>query len=186
MVSSLVHVLIVTPVIFFWLRERRLGLKHDALAPGEPTVPGRRAALIGVVSIAAIALTIGVAWKHGADKGNNGGQATAAVVKTVRAGDLDVALLSPSGALREGRNSFTIEFRRTGTTTLADAGTVRASANMTMAGMAMSGGLEVSPTKVEGRYAVTGEFPMAGAWQMVIDWNGPAGQGSVRFEGSVQ
>jgi copper/silver efflux system protein len=186
MVSSLVHVLIVTPVIFFWLRERRLGLKHDALALGEPTVPGRRAALIGVLSVVSIVLTVGVAWKHRADKENNAVQETAAVVKTVRAGDLDIALLSPSGALREGRNSFTIEFRRTGTTTLADAGTVRASANMTMAGMAMSGGLEVSPTNVEGRYAVTGEFPMAGAWQMVIDWNGPAGQGSVRFEGSVQ
>ena len=32
MVSSLLHVLIVTPVIFFWLHERRLGLQHEALA----------------------------------------------------------------------------------------------------------------------------------------------------------
>jgi Cu(I)/Ag(I) efflux system membrane protein CusA/SilA len=185
MVSSLVHVLIVTPVIFFWLRERRLGLKHDTLALSEPTVPGRRAALIGVVSVVSIVLTVGMTWRHVVGL-TDAGHETAIVVKTVRAGDLDIALLSPSGALREGRNSFTIEFRRTGTTTLVDAGTVRASANMTMAGMAMSGGLEVSPTKVEGRYAATGTFPMGGAWQMAIDWNGPAGQGSVRFEGSVQ
>src|SRR5213078_2928539 len=31
MVSSLVHVLIVTPVIFFWIRERRLGLQGEPL-----------------------------------------------------------------------------------------------------------------------------------------------------------
>ena len=30
MVSSLLHVLIVTPVIFFWIRERRLGLQTRA------------------------------------------------------------------------------------------------------------------------------------------------------------
>jgi len=126
-----------------------------------------------------------MAWRHVVGL-TDAGHETAIVVKTVRAGDLDIALLSPSGALREGRNRFTIEFRRTGTTTLVNAGTVRASANMTMAGMAMSGGLEVSPTNVEGRYAATGAFPMGGAWQMAIDWNGPAGQGSVRFEGSVQ
>ena len=34
MVSSLLHVLIVTPVIFFWLREREL--KHPGSASGSP------------------------------------------------------------------------------------------------------------------------------------------------------
>ena len=32
MVSSPLHVLIVTPVIFFWIRERQLGLQHQQLA----------------------------------------------------------------------------------------------------------------------------------------------------------
>jgi hypothetical protein len=27
---------------------------------------------------------------------------------------------------------------------------------------------------------------MSGAWQMALEWNGPAGQGSVNFHGSVQ
>src|SRR4029077_1582458 len=31
MVSSLLHVLIVTPVIFFWIRERQLGLRHESV-----------------------------------------------------------------------------------------------------------------------------------------------------------
>jgi hypothetical protein len=94
--------------------------------------------------------------------------------------------LSPTGTLRQGRNSFTVEFRRTGTNTPVDVGTVRASANMTMPGMVMSGGLQVAPTGVPGRYTATAEFGMAGAWQMEIEWDGPAGKGSVNFEGGVQ
>jgi hypothetical protein len=88
--------------------------------------------------------------------------------------------------LRQGRNSFTFEFRRPGTTTLVDVGTVRASANMPMPGMVMSSGLQVTPTGVPGRYAATAEFGMAGAWPMAIEWNGPAGHGSVNFQGGVQ
>jgi hypothetical protein len=50
----------------------------------------------------------------------------------------------------------------------------------------MSGGLQVAPGGVPGRYLATAEFGMAGAWQMAIEWNGPAGQGSVNFQGSVR
>jgi hypothetical protein len=57
---------------------------------------------------------------------------------------------------------------------------------MTMPGMVMSGNLQVVPTGVPGRYDATAEFGMAGAWQMAVEWNGPAGHGSVRFEGGVQ
>jgi hypothetical protein len=108
------------------------------------------------------------------------------VIQTVRAGDLDVVLLSPTGTLRQGRNAFTIEFRRTGTNALVEVGSVRASANMPMPGMVMSGGLQVAPTGVPGRYSATAEFGMAGAWQMAIEWDGPAGKGSINFEGGVQ
>jgi hypothetical protein len=44
----------------------------------------------------------------------------------------------------------------------------------------------VTPTGTAGRYAASAEFGMAGAWQMSIEWDGPAGTGSVSFEGSVQ
>ena len=37
-----------------------------------------------------------------------------------------------------------------------------------------------------GRYEATAEFGMAGAWQMALEWDGPAGRGSVTFEGAVQ
>jgi hypothetical protein len=179
MVSSLLHVLIVTPVIFFWIRERRLGLQEH--------VRGRRrgvAIAAGVVAL--IALTSFVVWRTRPGGSEPTAQSAGTVVQTIRAGDLDIALLSATGTLRQGRNSFTFEFRRAGTTTLVDVGTVRARANMPMPGMVMSGGLQVTPTGVAGRYAATAEFGMAGAWQMAIDWNGPAGQGSVNFQGGVQ
>jgi Cu(I)/Ag(I) efflux system membrane protein CusA/SilA len=185
MASSLLHVLIVTPVIFFWIRERRLGLQHEAMPQRERWPLNRRGLLIaaGVIAIAGTAATF--VWRASAPSGD-AGTAGGGVIQTVQAGDLDVVLLAPTGALRQGRNAFTIEFRRAGTTTLVDVGTVRASANMPMPGMVMSGGLQVTPSGVPGRYSATAEFGMAGAWQMAIEWNGPAGAGSVNLEGGVQ
>ncbi|MGH9345800.1 MAG: CusA/CzcA family heavy metal efflux RND transporter [Vicinamibacterales bacterium] len=187
MVSSLLHVLIVTPVIFFWIRERRLGLQDEPLPHVERRRPGRRGLVMALAVLALVALASFAMWRIAAP-GNREvtEQASAGIVHTVRAGDLDVVLLSPTGTLRQGRNTFTIEFRRSGTNELVDVGTVRASANMAMPGMIMSSGLQVRPTAAPGRYAGTAEFGMAGAWPMAIDWDGPAGQGSVNFEGSVQ
>jgi hypothetical protein len=186
MVSSLLHVLIVTPVLFFWIRERRLGLQRERLPRDEYVggSPRRVAMAVGVVAL--VALISFVVWRARPGGNEPIRQSVGAVVQTIRAGDLDIALLSPTGTLRQGRNSFTFEFRRTGTTTLVDVGSVRASANMPMPGMVMSGGLQVTPTGVPGRYAATAEFGMAGAWQMAIEWNGPASQGSVNFQGGVQ
>jgi len=187
MVSSLIHVLIVTPVIFFWIRERSLGLQNERSAHAEQSAAGRRRAAIGAAVLVLVALMAAVVWRIAAPGKNEVADQTAAsVVQTIRAGDLDVVLLSPTGTLRQGRNTFTVEFRRTGTNTLVDTGTVRASANMTMPGMVMSSGLQVTPTAVPGRYAATAEFGMAGAWPMAIEWDGPAGKGSVNFQGSVQ
>ena len=141
MVSSLLHVLIVTPVIFFWIRERRLGLQHEPLPRAEHVPGSRRGVVMTAGILALVALTSFVVWRTRAPSGSGAtDQGTAGVVQTVRAGDLDIVLLSPTGTLRQGRNSFTFEFRRTGTTTLVDVGTVRASANMPMPGMVMSGG----------------------------------------------
>jgi Cu(I)/Ag(I) efflux system membrane protein CusA/SilA len=186
MVSSLLHVLIVTPVIFFWIRERRLGLQHESMPPHERVTVRRRSLLVGASVLAIIAVAAFLVWRMSAPDGEQAGESAAGVIQTVRAGELDVVLLSATGTLRQGRNAFTIEFRRTGTTTLVDVGTVRASANMAMPGMVMAGGLQVAPTGVPGRYSATAEFGMAGAWQMAIEWDGPAGRGSVNFEGGVQ
>ena len=99
---------------------------------------------------------------------------------------LEIALLSPHEGLRHGKDAFVIEFTSTTGGTLIDVGNVRVSASMPMAGSPMFGTVDVQRTDVPGRYAATGEFSMAGTWRMAIEWDGPAGQGSVTFPGSVQ
>jgi hypothetical protein len=187
MVSSLLHVLVVTPVIFFWIRERRFGLQHESLPPAGRARPHRRPLAVAGGIVAIVALLSLAAWWARAPGGDGAtGPGQTGVVQTVRAGDIDIVLLSATGSLRQGRNAFTVEFRETGTTTLVDVGAVRVSANMSMPGMVMSSGLQVTPTGVPGRYTATAEFGMAGAWQVAIEWNGPAGQGAVNFQGDVQ
>jgi Cu(I)/Ag(I) efflux system membrane protein CusA/SilA len=186
MVSSLLHVLIVTPVIFFWIRERQLGLRHEAMPVQQRVALSRRGLLIGAGVVALLAVGALLFWRTSAPIGDEPDPRASGVIQTVRAGDLDVVLLSPTGMLQQGRNAFTIEFRRAGTNTLVDVGSVRASANMPMPGMVMSSGLQVAPAGLPGRYSATAEFGMAGAWQVAIEWDGPAGKGSVNFEGGVQ
>jgi Cu(I)/Ag(I) efflux system membrane protein CusA/SilA len=184
MVSSLLHVLIVTPVLFFWLQERRLGLQHEhEPAPVEhhPVLTTRR--LVAAAGAVAVIAVIALAYTWRANRVSESQAGT--VVTQIRSGDLTIVVLSPTGILHQGRNTFTIEFRSANGSPV-DVGTVRASANMTMPGMVMSGGLEVTRTSVPGRYQATAEFGMAGAWQMAVEWDGPAGHGSVNFQGPVQ
>ncbi len=186
MISSLLHVLIVTPVIFFWIRERQLGLQHEARLASRVPVGSRRL-FVAAVILAAVAGGGWLAWrlaKGAADDGRSTG-VQAGVVQTVRSGETEIVLRSPTGTLRRGLNTFTIEFRSPAGA-LLDVGTVQAAANMTMPGMVMPGNLQVTSAGVPGRYTATAEFGMAGTWQMRIEWAGPAGSGSVSFEGAVQ
>jgi Cu(I)/Ag(I) efflux system membrane protein CusA/SilA len=186
MISSLAHVLIVTPVIFFWIQKRRIGLQQPPPSAIEETPRSRRRL---VIMLAAVALAASVAlvtwWMTRASSTNTETPASGTVIQIVRSGDLTITLLSPTGALRTGSNTFTIEFRST-SRALVDVGLVQAAANMTMPGMVMTGSMQVGPTGVPGRYAVTAEFGMAGSWPIRLEWVGPAGQGSVSFEGVVQ
>jgi Cu(I)/Ag(I) efflux system membrane protein CusA/SilA len=188
MVSSLVHVLIVTPVIFYWLRERQLGLTAEETPPLASSAatrarPGWIATAAVALAVASVAALLAIVWLR--DR-SAGGTNADRVVQRVQSQGVDVVLLSGTGVLRQGRNEFAIEFRRPGTDTLVDVGAVTASANMAMPGMVMSGGLQVEPTDTPGRYGATAEFGMAGAWSVSIAWDGPAGRGSVEFEGAVQ
>ena len=187
MVSSLLHVLIVTPVIFSWLRERQLGIQHEPLSDVESRPVNWRS----LVAAAGIVLIVGVgAWAVWQRVGHRGGAAEqsqlGAVVHRLRSGNLEIVLLSPTGVLRQGRNAFTVEFRATDGGGLVDVGHVRTAANMPMPGMVMSSGMQVRPSGVTGRYEGSAEFGMAGAWQMSVEWDGPKGGGSVSFEGTVQ
>ena len=187
MVSSLIHVLVVTPVIFFWLHERRLKLQHQPLPPvADSTLPSRRRLIAIGSAVAAVVFAL-LTWRLLTPEGSDDATpASGDIVQTVPAGELEIVIRATGGVLHQGRNAFAIEFRRTGSNALVDVGNVRATANMPMPGMVMPGGVQVQRGDVPGRFNVTAEFGMAGAWQMAISWEGPAGRGSVNFEGSVQ
>ncbi len=187
MISSLLHVLIVTPVIFFWIRERQLGLQHEALPSPARASAGSRRLVLAAVIVALLGSSALALWRFTRETpdGDRPAGTQFGVVQTVRSGQMDIVLLSRTGTLRSGRNTFTIEFR-SATGELVDVGTVRATANMPMPGMVMPGNVQVTSGGVPGRYVATAEFGMAGAWQMSIEWSGPAGSGSVNFEGTVQ
>jgi Cu(I)/Ag(I) efflux system membrane protein CusA/SilA len=178
MVSSLLHVLVVTPVIFFWLQERRLGLQ------AEPR-HNWRAAILSTGAVIVIAASAAGVWRYAGNGSRELPAEAGTVFQQIKAGNLRLELRSPAGTLRQGRNVFTIDFR-SADGALVDVGKVGATANMRMPGMVMSGGLEVHRTPVAGRYEVTAEFGMAGAWPVSLEWDGPAGHGSVDFEGTVQ
>ena len=187
MVSSLVHVLIVTPVIFFAIRERQLGLQDQALPASAPSgLGGSRALIVGAVLLAVLAGTF-AAWrlKHRAQSESSETATGPGIVQTVRSGDIVISLRSPTGSLSTGRNTFTIEFRSS-SGALVDVGAVRVAGNMAMPGMVMPGNVQVQPSGVPGRYTATADFGMAGSWPIIIEWDGPAGRGSVTVEGSVQ
>src|SRR4051794_1439167 len=115
MVSSLLHVLIVTPVIFFWIRERELGLRREPLPRAGYVSPSRRRVVMitGILALVTV-ISLGVWRTRGPGGGGALSRETSRVVETVRAGDLDIVLLSPTGTLHQGRNGFTFEFRQTG------------------------------------------------------------------------
>jgi hypothetical protein len=187
MVSSLLHVLVVTPVMFFWFHERRLGLQRDALPTAASPGLRWRPVMVMVALLLVAALAVGVfVRRHGHQDTASGDTAQAGqVVQRLRSGNLQIVLLSPIGTLRQGRNGFVFEFRDAHGR-LVDVGTVRASGNMPMPGMVMSSGLEVQRTVIAGRYDATADFGMAGAWHMALEWDGPVGHGSINFEGAVQ
>jgi len=211
MVSSLLYVLIVTPVLFYWIHERRLGLamaevrlkpdtdqvrlKPDTTSVLSPSssyvVSGSSRTPSYVVSgfsrtriaglLIVIALAAGGWWAWNRQAGDTG-----AVLETVRSGDLVMTLSNPAGQLHRGSNRFAIAFRSAATGEPVDAGSVQLGGSMTMPGMAMTSSIAIAPTGEPGVYSATGDFGMSGSWQMTIQWDGPAGRGSAAFEGNVQ
>jgi len=187
MVSSLIHVLIVTPVIFSWIRERRLGLQYESLPDIERTAINWRPVWVGLAVVGVLAAGSWTAWQRVGHGRSVAAQTQAAnVVHRMRSGNLEILLVSPTGALQQGRNTFSIEFHSVDGGAFVDVGAVSASANMPMPGMVMPSGMQVHPSGVPGRYDATAEFGMAGAWQMSLAWNGSKCDGSASFEGIVQ
>jgi len=181
MVSSLIYVLVVTPVLFYWINEYRL--RPVAMPVTAPSFVPRwvPAAVVLVIAIAA-----GGWWLRARTDAAPQTEATGAVLQTVVAGDLAITLSNPAGELRRGANNFRIEFRSARTNDRVDVGDVRLNAAMAMPGMNMAGTTTVTPGERPGVYEAKGDFAMSGSWDMTLEWNGPAGRGSAAFKGSVQ
>ena len=106
-------------------------------------------------------------------------------LQRVKAGPMNVVLLAPGDAIKQGQGNFVLEFHDAGGS-LVDVGTVMVGASMPMPGMApMFGECMVMPSATKGRYDVSSSLGMAGTWRLQIAWDGPAGKGSASVPGSV-
>jgi Cu(I)/Ag(I) efflux system membrane protein CusA/SilA len=203
MVSSLAHVLIVTPVLFYWIHAARLGVglkpdtTYDVVATADAVrlkpdttydvaSPRRRWRPAVVLALVLLAAAVPAWWMWSQRDSRASSVDAGTVLQTVRSGDLVITLSNPNGQLRQGGNPIRIEFRSAQTGEAVDVGAVRLGAAMPMPGMVMAGTVTVTPTGDPGVYEARGEFGMAGSWQMTLEWNGPAGQGSAAFDGAVQ
>jgi Cu(I)/Ag(I) efflux system membrane protein CusA/SilA len=182
MVSSLIYVLVVTPVLFYWIHEYRLRPERSEMAPVFATPRWVPAALVIVLAVGA-----GAWWMRDRTAAAPQTEAPAgAVLQTVRSGDLDITLSNNAGTLKMGANQLRIEFRSARNNALVDVGDVRLNTNMNMPGMAMTGNTSIEKGDRPGVYLAASTFGMSGSWDMMLEWNGPAGRGSAAFKGSVQ
>ena len=129
-----------------------------------------------VTAIAGLALVAGMA----------GGVAAQDLkaIKTQKAKDVEIRLLSESGQWKQGKNTFVLEFTRDKKP--IDVGKATVSTSMPMPGMApMVAGATLQPDG-PGRYRGTIAFPDRGDRQVTVAWDGPAGKGSTRFSVPVR
>jgi len=106
-------------------------------------------------------------------------------LQRVKAGAMDILLLTSGDAIKQGKGDFVLEFRDSAGS-LVDVGMVMVGASMSMPGMApMFGECMVTPSATKGRYDVSSDLGMAGTWRLQIAWDGPVGKGSASLPGSV-
>lgn len=105
-------------------------------------------------------------------------------VKQQKAGEYTVALLAPGGALETGKNEFALEFRNAADNQPVDVGAVQVSCSMPMPGQPnMIAPVTATPAGTPGRYAMTGDFEMKGAWNLTATFgNGQKAQLSLKVQ----
>jgi hypothetical protein len=109
------------------------------------------------------------------------GAADLKVVKSQKAKDVSVSILSESGQWKPGKNEFVVAFT-TKDSTPVDVGKVTLTTSMAIPGMApMVAGATVEPDATPGRYRGTISFPDRGDRQVTVSWDGPSGKGSTKF-----
>lgn len=170
MITSTIYVLFLIPCLFAIGEDvRRYGAARVARAAAR--VQDAAVGLLLLLALGAVACRSG---------------GTMTELLRARSGDLEIVVLS-TDPLRHGHDTFTLEFRSAASGELVDVGTVSATATMPMAGMApMVGAITLTPGDRPGRYVASAELAMAGGWTLNVEWKGPRGTGSARFDASVQ
>jgi hypothetical protein len=108
-------------------------------------------------------------------------------VQRAKSGDIEVILLAKSDALKPAKDEAVLEFRTGSDHHLLDVGTVKVNATMPMAGMGpMLGNVAVTSGGTAGRYTLATDLGMAGSWRLTVEWDGPAGRGTVNVPGPVR
>jgi Cu(I)/Ag(I) efflux system membrane protein CusA/SilA len=190
MVSSLVHVLLITPVIFFALHRRQATGIAAEVEPVATFDAGqqRRAWWIWLtVGVAVVATAAsGYWWNRTRQEDQALVVSGAAALRTVTASNMTITVYGLPGGPRVGRSRFVIAFSDTATHRPIDVGTVAADGTMTMPGMAMTAGLDARRLSGVGQYELEGEYKMGGAWTFTISWNGSHGSGRTTFDLEVQ
>ena len=113
------------------------------------------------------------------------GAAELKTIKTQRANDVTVTVLTETGRWKVGRNNFVLEFTSTETKPVA-VSKATVSTSMPMPGMApMIAGAKLEPDG-PGRYRGTISFPDAGERQVTVSWESTSGRSSTRFKVPVR
>ncbi len=136
----------------------------------------KRTAILATIILAAVGLFVSACGGGGAggtggtgDTGAGGAPSGLKEIQKQRAGDYVVSVLSDSGQLKVGKNSFVIEVRKAADNELAEAGAVQVNSKMPMPGMSpMIAEVSAAPSGTPGRYDATATFTMAGTYNSTI------------------
>jgi len=184
MVSSLAHVLIVTPVVFFLLRARGLPADDEEARATAAPRGGRRPGIVAAVSVLLI-VALGAWLMLGRRPTGPSLSDPQQTLFETTAGSIRVAVKSATPNLQRQGTPIVVEFRSAADGSVADVENVRIEGAMPMPGMNMAA--QIATQKIDaGRYRASGVFGMAGAWQFTIAWTHRGAPGSVRFERTVQ
>ncbi|HMV48448.1 MAG TPA: FixH family protein [Blastocatellia bacterium] len=119
----------------------------------------RTKSILAALAVLILGLTLAACSK------SNGSGGELKQIAQQRVGDYVVTLLSDTGQLKQGKNTYALEFRKAADNQLVDVGEVKLSSRMPMPGMSdMTGGASATPSGTPGRYTVESDFEMRGKW----------------------
>jgi Cu(I)/Ag(I) efflux system membrane protein CusA/SilA len=181
MASSLVLVLVITPILFFWSRARRL--PPEPAAVRRPRSRPRPVAVLGAVAVTAAVAWF--AWSRGVGSRHDVGEAWPVVAARTSDG-LSITIRSATGHFQLEPGTYVVEFRASDDQRPVAVRDVVFGGAMAMPGMTMTAPGEVAAAGATGRVTARLAFDMAGEWRMTLSWRDVNGAHTVSFDGDVR